>query len=443
MKILQRYILREHIAPFFFALLIITFLLIIEFVPKIVDQVIDKDISVWVVLELIGLNLAWMLALSVPMSVLVATLMAFGRLTSDFEITAIKSSGINLLHLLIPLLIAASILTGVMIWFSDAILPDLNRRARILSGDISAMRPTLVFRSGVFITEVPGYLVQLDHVDHATSRVEGVRITETKNPTKPRLIIAEYGFLKAMDNGRNLQFTLYNGEVHSLDLENPANYRKVDFANQVINIGGTGSELVRTNSSYRTDREMPIDTMRQQVMNNLEQMEPLKTSSHNSLKEKFTYLFSDSFKTQSKALMTDSTARVSVQTDAMVLMRTLERNVQQLESRQRAVAKFQIEIYKKYSIPAASLAFVLIGAPLAIMTRKGGMGMAISISILLFIVYWAFLIGGEDLADRGVVSPFWAMWSANILMTILGIYLIYVVVSEKPIFSYFRRVHRG
>jgi lipopolysaccharide export system permease protein len=442
MKILQRYILREHIAPFFFALFIITFLLIIEFVPKIVDQVIDKDISVWVVLELIGLNLAWMLALSVPMSVLVATLMAFGRLTSDFEITAIKSSGINLLHLLIPLLIAASILTGVMIWFSDAILPDLNRRARILSGDISAMRPTLVFRSGVFITEVPGYLVQLDHVDHATSRVEGVRITETKNPTKPRLIIAEYGFLKAMDNGRNLQFTLYNGEVHSLDLENPANYRKVDFANQVINIGGTGSELVRTNSSYRTDREMPIDTMRQQVMNNLEQMEPLKASSLNSLKEKFTYLFSDSFKTQSKAIMSDSTARVSVQTDAMVLMRTLERNVQQLESRQRAVAKFQIEIYKKYSIPAASLAFVLIGAPLAIMTRKGGMGLAISISILLFIVYWAFLIGGEDMADRGVVSPFWAMWSANILMTILGIYLIYVVVSEKPIFSFFRRVQR-
>jgi lipopolysaccharide export system permease protein len=375
------------------------------------------------------------------MSVLVATLMAFGRLTSDFEITAIKSSGINLLHFLIPLLIAASILTGVMIWFSDAVLPDLNRRARVLSGDISAMRPTLVFRSGVFITEVPGYLVQLDHVDHATARVEGVRITETKNPTKPRLIIAEYGYLKAMDNGRNLQFTLYNGEVHSLDLENPANYRKVDFANQVINIGGTGSELVRTNSNYRTDREMPIDTMRQQVMNNLEQMEPLKASSLNSLKEKFTYLFSDSFKTQSKALMSDSTARVSVQTDAMVLMRTLERNVQQLESRQRAVAKFQIEIYKKYSIPAASLAFVLIGAPLAIMTRKGGMGLAISISILLFIVYWAFLIGGEDLADRGVVSPFWAMWSANILLTIIGLYLIYVVVSEKPVFSWFRRTH--
>lgn len=443
MKILQRYILKEHIAPFFFALFIITFLLIIEYVPKIVDQVIDKDLSIWVVLELIGLNLAWMLALSVPMSVLVATLMAFGRLTADFEVTAIKSSGINLLQLLIPLLIAASILTGVMIWFNDAVLPDLNKRARMLWGDISAMRPTLVFRSGVFVTEIPGYLVQLDHIDHATSRVEGVRITETKNPTKPRLIIAEYGYLKSMDNGKNLQFTLYNGELHSMDLENPANYRKVDFENQVINIGGTGSELVRTESEYRTDREMPIDTMKQQVITNLKQMEPLRASSYNSLKEKFTFLFSDTFAPPSKALMTDSTARTSLQSDILVLVKSLERNIQQLESRQKAVAKFQIEIYKKYSIPSASLAFVLIGAPLAIMARKGGMGIAISISILLFIIYWAFLIGGEDLADRGILSPFIAMWGANILLGTIGIYLIYIVVTEKPVFGFFRQVHRG
>lgn len=441
MKILQRYILKEHIAPFFFALFIITFLLIIEYVPKIVDQVIDKDLSIWVVLELIGLNLAWMLALSVPMSVLVATLMAFGRLTADFEVTAIKSSGINLLQLLIPLLIAASILTGVMIWFNDAVLPDLNKRARMLWGDISAMRPTLVFRSGVFVTEIPGYLVQLDHIDHATSRVEGVRITETKNPTKPRLIIAEYGYLKSMDNGKNLQFTLYNGELHSMDLENPANYRKVDFENQVINIGGTGSELVRTESEYRTDREMPIDTMKQQVITNLKQMEPLRVSSYNSLKEKFTFLFSDTFAPPTKALMTDSTARTSLQSDILVLVKSLERNIQQLESRQKAVAKFQIEIYKKYSIPSASLAFVLIGAPLAIMARKGGMGIAISISILLFIIYWAFLIGGEDLADRGILSPFIAMWGANILLGTIGIYLIYIVVTEKPVFGFFRQVH--
>ena len=95
MKILTRYILREHIGPFFLAFLTITFLLIIDLVPKIIDHIIDKDLEVAVVFEIIGLNLAWMLALSIPMSVLVATLMAFGRLTSDFDITAINASSVD------------------------------------------------------------------------------------------------------------------------------------------------------------------------------------------------------------------------------------------------------------------------------------------------------------------------------------------------------------
>jgi lipopolysaccharide export system permease protein len=109
MKILTRYILREHIAPFFFAFFTITFLLVIDFVPKIIDRIIDKDIDVLVVFELLGLNLAWMLALSVPMSVLVATLMAFGRLSADFEIIAVKASGVNLLRILAPLLMVGGL----------------------------------------------------------------------------------------------------------------------------------------------------------------------------------------------------------------------------------------------------------------------------------------------------------------------------------------------
>ncbi|RKX21838.1 MAG: hypothetical protein DRP45_11890, partial [Candidatus Zixiibacteriota bacterium] len=117
MKTLTRYILWEHVAPFFFALFTITFLLIIDYVPKIIDQVIDKDLSFMIVIELIGLNLAWMLALAVPMAVLVATLMAFGRLGADFEITAIKASGVNLIHVMIPLLIAASLMTYGMVQF--------------------------------------------------------------------------------------------------------------------------------------------------------------------------------------------------------------------------------------------------------------------------------------------------------------------------------------
>jgi len=439
MKILTRYILREHIGPFLFAFFTITFLLIIDFVPKIVNSIMDKDLPASIVFELIGLNLAWMIALSVPMAVLVATLMAFGRLTSDFEITALKASGVNLLRIMFPLLVAGGFITILMIGFNDKVLPDLNRRARSLRSDISRMRPTLVFRSGIFISEVPGYLILIDKIDHATSRVERVRITETKNPTKPQIIIADYGFLEVTDNGKSLRFTLYDGEVHSLDVENSDNYHKVDFKQQVVNISGVGSELDRSDPGYRTDREMSISQMQANVDRARTAIMPFRERINKALMGKFDYLFSDSFIFYDQDTITDSVALSHVKEGAVALMRHVTRSRQQIKAQQRVMNKYDIEIYKKYSIPAASLAFVLIGAPLAVISRRGGMGIAIAISILLFTVYWAFLIGGEDLADRGMVSPFWAMWSANFLIGGIGLYLMYIVITEKPLFGFFRK----
>ncbi len=442
MKILTRYILREHIGPFFLAFLTITFLLIIDLVPKIIDHIIDKDLEVAVVFEIIGLNLAWMLALSIPMSVLVATLMAFGRLTSDFEITAIKASGVNLLRVLVPLLVVGALLMVGMIEFNDRVLPDLNKRSRLLWADISAMRPTLVFRSGVFITDIPGYLVLLDKIDHSTSRVESVNITDTRDQTKPQIIVAEYGYLEMTDGGRNMRFTLYNGEVHSLDTRDPNNYRRVSFEEYVKNVSDVKSELVRTDTEFRNDREMSISDMQDRVDKARLTVEPFRQRISATLEVRASQLFSDSFVVKQTDSITDSAAFSQVRQDASALLRQVERGYQQLESQQRVANKYSIEIHKKYSIPAASLAFVLLGAPLGILTRRGGMGVAIAISIVLFTIYWAFLIGGEDLADRGLMSPFWAMWIANILLGVLGLYLLYIVASEKPIFSFFRKKRR-
>ncbi|MBI5267421.1 MAG: LptF/LptG family permease [candidate division Zixibacteria bacterium] len=441
MKILYRYILREHIAPFFFAFFVITFLLIIDYVPRIIDTVIDKNIGLGVVMELIGLNLAWMLALSIPMSVLVATLMAFGRLSGDFEIIAVKSSGINVLRIFAPLLLLAALLTYGMIQFNDKVLPDLNKRARLLYGDITSMRPTLVFKSGMFITDIPGYLVLIDHINHGTSEVRGVRITDTRVGNKPRIVVAERGFLQMTDGGRNMQFTLYKGEIHSLDLLEPENYRKVDFDDQVINISGTGSELVRSESDARTDREMGLSEMRESVAKAVESMRPNKARISQVMESRYTHLFGDSLPhLPLNDTLSDSAALSMVKTDARVLAQQLGRNQEQVDMQTRIANKYKVEIYKKYAIPTAALVFVIVGAPLGMMTRRSGMGMAVALSIVLFVVYWAFLIGGEDLADRGLVTPFWAMWGANILLGMIGSYLVYIVVSEKPIFSWFRRI---
>ncbi len=438
MKLLSRYVLKEHLAPFLFSFFTITFLLIIEYIPKIVSHVIDKDLSIWIALELVVLNLAWMLALSVPMSALVATLMAFGRMTSDFEIIAAKSSGVNIIRLILPVLGAGLIITFGMIQFNDKVLPDINKQARELWGNISKMRPTLIFRSGILITDIPGYLVQIDKINHTTSEVEGITISKIHNTATPQYIVAEHGILKMTNNGTNMKFTLFNGEIHSLDIEDPSNYRKIDFEEQVINITDANTELKRTDSNYRGDREMNIEAMQHKVDTALKAIPPHREKIFLNVMSKFNYLFSDSFKYHHADSLSDSTALVSVKQDAATLNNYVSHNKNQIAVHKKTMVTFNIEIYKKYSIPAATLAFILIGAPLGVISRRGGMGVSTGISIGLFMMYWLFLIGGEDLAEGGMMSPFVAMWSANILLTVIGLYLLYIVISEKQFFSYFR-----
>lgn len=105
--------------------------------------------------------------------------------------------------------------------------------------------------------------------------------------------------------------------------------------------------------------------------------------------------------------------------------------LRRIENYKKRINKYWVEIHKKYSIPFACIVFVLIGAPLGTMTRKGGFGVAAGISLGFFLVYWAFLIGGEKLSDRDLLSPFWGMWTANILLGTLGIILVRKSAKER------------
>lgn len=165
MAILTRYVLKEHVGPFLFAFLIITFVLIIDFIPHMLEMIIGKDLSTWTVLKLLVLNLAWMLALAVPMAVLVGTLMAFGRLTADKEILAIKSLGIDLFRLMIPVIIVASLIGVGLVWFNNDVLPDANHMASNLRADIGRLRPTIELKPNVFLESIPGYIILVEDID--------------------------------------------------------------------------------------------------------------------------------------------------------------------------------------------------------------------------------------------------------------------------------------
>jgi len=246
--------------------------------------------------------------------------------------------------------------------------------------------------------------------------------------------------MKFIDNGQTVQFTLYDGEVHMLNAEDPSNYRKLDFTEHLINISDVGSELKRSESSFRSDREMSIAEMTETVEQAASAIEPFRERINRSVANKIEFLFDDTLAYPADSTITDSSALVFLKVDLKGIQRKLIREVDQIEEQNKLINKYAIEIHKKYSIPAASFAFILVGAPLGILTRKGGMGITVSISLLIFTIYWAFLIGGEDLSDRGLITPFWGMWSANILVGGIGLYLLIKVITEKPLFSFFRKL---
>ncbi|MDD2332163.1 MAG: LptF/LptG family permease, partial [Candidatus Cloacimonetes bacterium] len=150
--IFKRYILREHISPFLVSLLVVTFILLIDRVVDLLNIIIEKKLDVYTVFQVFGLSLPFMLALSIPMAVLVATILAFGRMTVDREMIAMKSSGINVYCMIGPLMMAALALTGLMVYFNHYYLPESNHKLKNLMVKIAYYKPMTIIKPNEFNT---------------------------------------------------------------------------------------------------------------------------------------------------------------------------------------------------------------------------------------------------------------------------------------------------
>jgi lipopolysaccharide export system permease protein len=434
MKILYRYVFREHVGPFFFGLAVIMFVLLMDFIRDILDMIINKGLNAFVILQVFGLNLAWMLALAIPMAVLVSTLMAFGRLSQDNEITALKASGVSIYRLIWPALVASILLCAGMALFNDRVLPELNHKARLLATDIHQKRPTLNLKENVFMDEIPGYNILIKRVDPHSSDVIGVTIYDQKNRRIPRTIVAERGQVEFTPDGSTLVFRLENGEIHDTDDKDPQRRRLVRFDRQTIYIHNVSNRLIRSSSDYRTDREKTASQMLQEV----KEMEASMALSRQKMAET-AQLAWDQAKAENDSgeiALGEKLAIENLIKDNQVVLNQILSEEQKIKNKKRHANSLLVEVHKKYALAVACVVFILVGAPLGIMARKGGMAVGLGLSLGFFVLYWAFLIGGEELADRAFIPAFWAMWSANILIGGAGIYILVKSAKETKFISW-------
>ena len=225
---------------------------------------------------------------------------------------------------------------------------------------------------------------------------------------------------------------LTSGEIHESDINDRKTYRKLLFEKHKIAMNAERFSFQQSSfGGVRGDRELSAQDMIV-IVDSLSKI-------RDKFSEEFDLKLNQYFKSDTSKTNTKYTAQK--RSTEYILLRVRERintarstistSLNRLDNNKRSINRFWVEIHKKYSIPFACIVFVLIGAPLGTMTRKGGFGVAAGISLIFFLVYWAFLIGGEKLADRGLLSPFWGMWSANIFLGILGVYFVIKSAKER------------
>lgn len=498
--ILVRYLLRGHIAPFITAFLVITFLFAINYILDVLDQVLSKGLPFNVLLEVLVLSLAWMLALSVPMGILVAVLMNFGRMSGDNEIVALKAAGINPLTLLRPVLLVGGLFALLLYVFNDKVLPEANHRAGSLLSSIARKRPQAFIEEKKMVTNFPGIAIWVDKIDPQTGGLKSVRLIEFEHRKPIRLTRADSAWVEKVDDGQVLLFHFYDGSTHSYDNVNEQRYTQFSFNRQSLTVRNVNSGFERKERSYRGDREMDVDSLWVEVGKARERKEAQMSSTENEdfaegwdillqaenrphsqkrvraepkelAKNKFSKpkIFgmggkrSKDLEKIEKNKASDTVIkkteevkenfeidlskprgpvppirwRVNTRDIAKVLSREKVRasKLKRLENRwvqaEKDESKYLVEIHKKAAIPFACVVFILVGMPLGVMARKGGVGTGVVYSLVFFVIFWVGLMAGEHLADKLYLPAWFAMWSPNIIVGGIGIILVYKMWRDK------------
>jgi lipopolysaccharide export system permease protein len=477
---LWRYILRAHAGPFIASNAIIIFLFLLQFLMKSAGELVGKGLGIWVILELIALNLAWMLVLSVPMSVLISTLMAFGKLSSQNEIVIMRASGMSLYRMIAPVMVCAGLVTYGLIVFNNDVLPEANIRLRTLMSDIFRIKPTLTLQPGVFTTdeELPNYRILARKTFEHSNDLEGVTIYDLSRPDVSVVLTARRGKVSFSPDYSRILMDMDNGEIHELKMDKLQSYRRIRFVRHRVSIPASGFGFQRSNAAtaQRDDRTMSaammrviVDSIRGMQRRKMEELDgrmrqyvgdylagrpTLYATSPAMLRSRVLSERAGNMVVPVRRPARDTSAAVArnavatAQDSAEAWMRALT-DARQMQSRvqndiasiafdDRQMDKYLVEIYKKYSIPFACLVFILIGAPLGMMSRRGGFGMGAGLSLGFFLFYWICLISGEKLADRDVLSPFVGMWVANLILGICGAVLTARSARESTVIDWSR-----
>ena len=574
MKIISRYVVREHAGPFAFAFTALTALMLLNFISRQFGELVGKGLPWKAIGQFFLLSIPFTIALTVPMSVLVAVLYAFSRLASENEVTALKANGVSPWRLVAPAIVGGVLMSIGLLAFNDQALPRANHELKTLQDDIAQTKPSFFLKEQVINSIAEGkFYLKAGKVDQAGGRMQEVVIYDLADPGRRRTIYADSGRIAFAANRVDLDLNLFHGQMLEVSTEKPSQLDRLFFDQDRIrirNVGSGGFKQSQSDSTSKGDREMSVCEMQRRLWMAQTQYEmdlrdfqdvrlPPKVPTHAPSARPNTteprglgWAYCAMLKTVSGVreahaaevsaatlhrvvtpsdTVPDTTAKKkpvapaatpgqdtttnkkpapgapasvaptvlqfengkligpvppgqnapvpsAIQTlqvpapapagaqqpapntagggltqeqiaarAAFELMhpstapapapapggagpqpfavgsRAAEAKLR-LEISQRSRDRYEIEINKKFSLAAACLIFCIVAPPIALRFPRGGVGLVIGVSLVVFAMYYVGLIGGEAAANKGLVHPFWAMWGTNVIMTFVGIVML-------------------
>jgi lipopolysaccharide export system permease protein len=476
MKKLHGSLLRSLPGPFFAAFGTLVFLLLLQFLIVNLKHLVGRGLPLGVIGELIAYSLAYMVSLAVPMSMLLATLMVFGRLAESQAYAVAKGAGVSLFRLTWPVLVLGGVLVGGMAYFNNVMLPEANHRMRGLWQDIRTSKPGFELEPGVFYDGLQGYAIRVDETDPERNTLSGVLIYDFSRGGNEATIVARQGELVASPDGQRLVMTLTDGEVHRTGATRDGRgrterYERIAFARHRLALDlsdlaferGDRETLSRTTRTMRSSQlwaavdsmdaahAARLDRLRQQIDDYLlpwgypVAAAPPPSEHAPQVLARLAAVVPDDHLGDPDIPLGDPEPLVRegtlealpiaqphagleglpAETQRVVLGEATTR-ARSTRSEVDAAAstlswdrlrsdRYRIEVYKKNSMALACFVFVLVGIPLGLAVRRRGYGWALVVAAGLFLFYWMTLVQGEKLGVRGILPPWLGMWAANLL----------------------------
>lgn len=365
---IHRYIIRETAVPMGLGLIIFTFVLLVGRILKLVEMVINKGVPFIEIAKLFLYLLPSFLVITIPLAFLLGVLLGFGRLSTDSETVALKSSGISLYEMIKPVILLSltvCLIMGSLTLFAE---PAGKLAFRNQVFQIATKRATIGIQPRVFNDEFDGLVIYTNEIENHTGKMQGVFISDEQVGTTPSIILAKSGRVVPDQDTHTLTLRLENGAIHRKPTKKEEEiYQIIGFTSYDINLN-MGQQLPNAEARPKKESEMTLAELKK-------------------LRETATLEF--------------------------------DRNL------------FTIEFHKRFILPLAPIIFALIGVPLGIQSSRSGRGGGFALGLVIFLVYYILFSFAETLADEGGLPPIATLWIPNLLFLTGGIYLLHLAAMEK------------